>query len=237
MVNGHGLLQLFDTTSSTYTYLIFDRPLGTAALIDPVDTAAERDLRELGRLGLTLAYVLETHVHADHVTSAALLRERTGAKCVVPARAGVDTADHRLGDGDELPLGDAPPIRAIETPGHTSSSNSYLWNGCVFTGDALFVDACGRTDFQGGDAGQLYDSITQKLFTLPDRTLVYPAHDYRGHHVSTIGYERQNNARLARRTRDEFIALMGSLNLPMPKLIDVAVPANLRLGAPAPTTP
>jgi glyoxylase-like metal-dependent hydrolase (beta-lactamase superfamily II) len=234
MVNGRGLLQLFDTTSSTYTYLLFDRPHGAAALIDPVDTAAERDLREIERLGLKLAYVLETHVHADHVTSAALLRERTGAKIVVPARAGVDSADHALADGQELSFGEAPPIRAIETPGHTSSSNSYLWNGGVFTGDALFVDACGRTDFQGGDAGQLYDSVTRKLFTLPDQTLVYPAHDYRGQHVSTIGHEKTHNARLAHRTRDEFIALMGSLNLPMPKLIDVAVPANLRLGAPAP---
>ena len=234
MINGRGLLQLFDATSNTYTYLLFDRPGGAAVLIDPVDTAAERDLREIGRLGLTLAYVIETHVHADHVTSAALLRERTGAQVAVPARAGVDAADRQLGDGDELRFGDAPAIRAIETPGHTSSSNSYLWNGCVFTGDALFVDACGRTDFQGGDAGQLYDSITQKLFVLPGETLVYPAHDYRGHHVSTIAHEREHNARLARRTRDEFIALMGSLNLPMPKLIDVAVPANLRLGAPVP---
>ena len=232
MVNGHGVLQLFDATSSTFSYVLYDRLGGHAVLIDPVDTAAERDLREIGRLGLKLAYVLETHVHADHVTSAAWLRERTGAKVAVPAHAGVASADRQLGDGDELRFGDAPLLRAIETPGHTSSSNSYLWNGCVFTGDALFVDACGRTDFQGGDAGQLYDSVTQKLFTLPGDTLVYPAHDYRGQHVSTIAHERANNARLARRSREEFIALMGSLDLPMPKLIDVAVPANLRLGAP-----
>lgn len=231
MADGHRVLQFFDATSSTFSYVLYDRVGGHAVVIDPVDTAAERDLRELGRLGLQLSYVLETHVHADHVTSAAWLRERTGAKVAVPVRAGVDGADRQLGDGDELAFGDAPPIRAIATPGHTSSSNSYLWNGCVFTGDALFIDACGRTDFQGGDAGELFDSVTQKLFTLPGETLVYPAHDYRGQHVSTIAYERANNARLARRSREEFIALMGSLNLPMPKLIDVAVPANLRLGA------
>ena len=225
-------LQWFDTTSSTYTYLLLDRPGGHAVIVDPVDTNAERDLAELTRLGLTLSHVLETHVHADHITSAALLRKLTGASVVVPAGAGVDGADREVADGDDVRFGDAPPIRVFATPGHTAASASYLWNGCVFTGDALFIDGCGRTDFQGGDAGRLYDSVTQKLFALPDATLVYPAHDYNGRHTSTIGYERAHNARLAGRTREAFIALMHGLDLPMPKLIDVAVPANLRLGQP-----
>ena len=225
-------LQWFDTTSSTYTYLLLDRPGGHAVIVDPVDTNAERDLAELTRLGLTLSHVLETHVHADHITSAALLRKLTGASVVVPAGAGVDGADREVADGDDVRFGDAPPIRVFATPGHTAASASYLWNGCVFTGDALFIDGCGRTDFQGGDAGRLYDSVTQKLFALQDATLVYPAHDYNGRHTSTIGYERAHNARLAGRTREAFIALMHGLDLPMPKLIDVAVPANLRLGQP-----
>ena len=227
-----GWLQWVDAATHSCTYLLFDRPGGHAVLIDPVDTAAEHDLGEIGRLGLTLAYVLETHVHADHVTSAALLRKLTDARVAVPAGAGVQGADREVDDGDDLRFGDAPPIRVFSTPGHTAASASYLWNGCVFTGDALFIDGCGRTDFQGGDAGRLYDSVTQKLFALPDPTIVFPAHDYQGRQASTIGHERRHNARLAGRTRDEFIALMRGLDLPMPKMIDVAVPANLRLGAP-----
>ena len=232
MTTTPGVLQYFDATSSAYTYLLFDRPGGAAVLIDPVDTAAERDMAELARLSLTLTHVLETHVHADHVTSAALLRKLTGAAVVVPADAGVEGADREVSEGDDVRFGDAAPIRVYSTPGHTAASASYLWNACVFTGDALFIDGCGRTDFQGGDAGLLYDSVSQKLFGLPDATIVFPAHDYHGRHVSTIGYERAHNARLAGRSRDEFVALMAALNLPMPKLIDVAVPANRQLGAP-----
>jgi len=228
-----GLLPFFETGTSTYTYLLFDHPGGAAVLVDPVDTAAERDMGELERLSLTLTHILETHVHADHVTSAALLRKLTGAAVVVPAGAGVAGADREVTDGDDIRFGDASPIRVFATPGHTDASASYFWNGCLFTGDALFVDGCGRTDFQSGDAGLLYDSVTQKLFSLPDATLVFPAHDYHGRHASTIGHERRHNARLAGRSREEFVVLMGSLDLPMPKLIDVAVPANLRLGAPA----
>jgi len=228
-----GMLQLFDTATSTFTYVLFDQPGGAAAIIDPVDTAAERDLAELRRLSLTLTSILETHVHADHVTSAALLRRLTGATVVVPANAGVAGADREVTDGDDIRFGEAPPIRVFATPGHTDASASYFWNGRVFTGDTLFIEGCGRTDFQSGDAGALYDSVMQKLFSLPDQTLVFPAHDYNGRHASTIGHERRNNARLAGRSREEFVALMGGLKLPMPKLIDIAVPANLRLGAPA----
>ncbi|HVE49859.1 MAG TPA: MBL fold metallo-hydrolase [Casimicrobiaceae bacterium] len=225
------LAQLFDTESSTLTYLLFDRPGGAGVLIDPVDRMIERDLAEIARRGLTLAHVCETHVHADHVTSAASLREMTGASVIVPRDAGTRGADREVGDGDEVSFGAAQCIRVLATPGHTSAAASYLWNGCAFTGDTLFINGCGRTDFQGGDAGALYDSITQKLFALPDETIVYPAHDYNGRRSSMIGRERRENGRIANRSRDDFIALMGSLNLPMPKLIEVAVPANLRLGA------
>jgi len=232
MSSTFGVLQRTDAATSAYSYLLFDRPGGAAVLIDPVDTATELDMAELARLSLTLTYVLETHVHADHVTSAALLRKLTGACVIVPAGAGVVGADREVTEGDDIRFGDAPPIRVFATPGHTAASASYLWNGCVFTGDALFIDGCGRTDFQDGNAGLLYDSVWQKLFGLPDATIVFPAHDYHRHRASTIGHERRHNARLATRSRDEFIALMAGLNLPMPKLIDVAVPANLRLGAP-----
>ena len=213
------------------SYMVGDEKCKQVAVIDPTRDVEEY-LRVAREEGLRITHVLETHVHADHVTSAALLRKLTGAAVVVPADAGVEGADREVSEGDDVRFGDAAPIRVYSTPGHTAASASYLWNACVFTGDALFIDGCGRTDFQGGDAGLLYDSVSQKLFGLPDATIVFPAHDYHGRHVSTIGYERAHNARLAGRSRDEFVALMAALNLPIPKLIDVAVPANRRLGAP-----
>ncbi len=225
------LMQLFDAESSTYTYLLRDEASGEAALIDPVDTQAERDLALLKREGLTLRYTLETHAHADHITSAGSLRKLTGAQAVAPAGCNIGPADIQVLDGELLRLG-GEQIRVIHTPGHTAGSASYLWRDNLFTGDSLLIMGCGRTDFQGGDAGALYDSITQKLFTLPDETKVWPGHDYRGFTVSTIGREKAHNPRLAGRSRDEFIALMGKLNLPKPRLIEVAVPANQRLGIP-----
>ena len=230
---GPGLVQLVDPETSTYTYLAYDREGGSAVLIDPVDRRVERDLETLRGLGCSLAHVLETHVHADHITSAAMLRTLTRASVIVPRGAGVIGADREVGEGDEIRFGDGQLMLVLSTPGHTAHAACYLWNGCVFCGDTLLVDGCGRTDFQGGDAGALYDSITRKLFVLPDATRVYPAHDYHGNRSSTIQRERERNGRVAGRTREEFVALMGSLALPMPKLIDVAVPANLRLGAPA----
>jgi glyoxylase-like metal-dependent hydrolase (beta-lactamase superfamily II) len=225
-------IQLFDTASSTFTYILFAPGEKTAVIVDPVDHNLERDLAHLRRLGLELAYVLETHAHADHVTSAGRLREATGARAAVPSGCGIPPAELQLNDGDGVGFGRAEQIRVLHTPGHTAGSVCYLWRGNVFTGDTLLIDGCGRTDFQSGSAGALYDSVTRRLFTLPDETLVWPAHDYRGQSVSTIGWERQHNARLSGRGRDEFIALMADLKLPPPKLIDVAVPANRNLGLP-----
>ena len=225
------MIQLFDAESSTYTYLLIDRVSRAAALIDPVDTQAERDLALIKREGLKLRYTIETHAHADHVTSAGRLRELTGATAVAPAGCHIVAADLQALNGELIRFGDEA-IRVINTPGHTAGSASYLWRDNLFTGDALLIMGCGRTDFQGGDAGALYDSITQNLFTLPDDTKVWPGHDYKGFTVSTIGREKAHNPRLAGKSRGQFIELMGNLHLPKPRLIDVAVPANRRLGIP-----
>lgn len=225
-------IQLFDVASSTFTYLLVDPASRAAVLIDPVDHHLERDLAHLRRLGLQLTHVLETHAHADHVTSNGRLCELTGALSAAPSGCGIAPASMQLNDGDTVRFGAAETIAVLHTPGHTAGSMSYVWRGNVFTGDTLLIDGCGRTDFQGGSAEALYASVTTKLFTLPAATRVWPGHDYQGHSVSTIGWEREHNARLAHRSADDFIALMGQLNLPKPKLIDVAVPANRNLGLP-----
>jgi len=240
--------QLFDEESSTLTYILGDPVSCTAVIIDPVDRHIERDLAVLARHGLSLAYALETHAHADHITSAGRLAQRTGAKTATPFHCSVRACDLRLFDGDEVRFG-SERLEVLHTPGHTEGSVCYLWRGAaqrpadntthpdrvrnaVFTGDTLFIGGCGRADFQGGDAGELYDSITDTLFRLPEETRVYPGHDYKGNRVSTIGEEKRGNPRLAGRTREEFIVLMNNLNLPKPRLIDVAVPANRNLGLP-----
>jgi len=228
----HDLIQLFDSESSTFTYFLVDRATREAMAIDSVDRQVERDLGLIKRLGLTLRYALETHAHADHVTGAARLIAATGALAAAPSGCGIAPANVQLQDGDVLLFGVAEQLRALHTPGHTAGSMSYEWRGNVFSGDALLIDGCGRTDFQGGDAGALYDSIHGRLFTLPDITRVYPGHDYRGNSVSTIGWEKRHNARLTGRSRAEFIELMGNLKLPRPKMMDIFVPANRRLGIP-----
>lgn len=220
--------QLFDAETSTYTYLLADEATREAALIDPVLEQVERDLRLVEELGLKLVLVLETHVHADHVTGAGLLRERTGATVVASAR-GAPCVDRQVAHGDVVRLGKLE-LKVLETPGHTDDSLSYLCAGRLFTGDALLIRATGRTDFQHGDAGQLYDSITSRLLTLPEDTVVYPGHDYAGHALSTIGEEKHHNPRLAGKTRDAFIAFMKSRQLPPPKKLDVAVSANRKCG-------
>jgi sulfur dioxygenase len=225
-------IQLFDTESSTFTYILA-APGGTdAVIIDPVKRHWERDLQHLERLGLKLAYVLETHAHADHVTSAGKLGAMTGAKTAVPSGCGIPPAEVQLVDGDTISFGAGEAIEVLHTPGHTAGSMSYVWRGNVFTGDTLLIGGCGRTDFQSGSAEALYDSLMNKLFMLADDTRVWPGHDYKGQSVSTIGWEKRHNARVANHSREQFATLMGELNLPRPKLIDVAVPANQNLGLP-----
>jgi glyoxylase-like metal-dependent hydrolase (beta-lactamase superfamily II) len=228
--------QLFDPTTSTYTYLVADTQTSKAVLIDPVLEQVERDVALLEQLELNLRYCLETHVHADHITGAAQLRQRTGCASVVPQKAQVDCANQFIADRDRLQIGNVE-IEAIATPGHTDSHLAYLINGThLLTGDALLIRGCGRTDFQSGDAGALFDAVTQRLFTLPDATWVYPGHDYRGHTVSTIGEEKRWNPRFVGRDRQAFQQLMNHLNLPNPEKMAEAIPANQRCGAVLVTT-
>ncbi|MBN1207162.1 MAG: MBL fold metallo-hydrolase [Myxococcaceae bacterium] len=226
--------QLFDPESSTYTYLVADPVSRQAALIDPVLEQLERDLTLVKELGLTLTHVLETHVHADHVTASGQLRERTGCT-VVAGAGGASCANVHARHGERLHVGGLT-FQVLATPGHTDDSVSYLLEDRVFTGDALLVRGNGRTDFQNGNAGQLYDAITQVLFQLSDETLVYPGHDYKGRTVTSIGEERRFNPRLAGKTRDDFIQIMAELHLPPPKKLDLAVPANRACGLSS-TTP
>jgi sulfur dioxygenase len=223
--------QLFDGESSTYTYLIIDEATRAAALVDPVREKLDRDLGLVADLGLHLALVLETHVHADHVTSAGELRRRTGAQTVASHR-GAACVDRPVRNGDTITLGETT-IDVLETPGHTDDGLTYRVGADLFTGDTLLVRGCGRSDFQNGDAGALYDAITETLFAFDDATRVWPGHDYKGFTMTTIGEERRHNPRVAGRSRPEFIALMGALGLPPPKKLAEAVPANLACGEPA----
>ena len=222
--------QLYDRESCTYTYLIGNPKTQEAILIDPVLDLLERDLQLLQELKLTLKYCLETHIHADHITGTGRLRELTGCQGILPVNAMVNCADRFLVDGEIIALEEIE-IEAIETLGHTDSHMAYFVNkDRILTGDALFIRGCGRTDFQGGDPGLLYDSVTKKLFALHDRTLVYPGHDYRGQTVSTIGEEKQYNPRFVGRDRAEFIEFMNDLHLPNPQKMMEAVPANTNCG-------
>lgn len=224
------LRQLFDQGTWTYTYLLWDENSKEAAIIDPVKEQFERDRDYINELGLTLKYSLETHVHADHVTGSGLLRNAFGCEVAVHAGGGAKCADIQLQDNTQLSLGDQS-IRALHTPGHTNGDVSYLIDGAVFTGDALLIRACGRTDFQQGDSATLYESITKKLFTLPDETIVYPGHDYNGLTASTIGEEKALNPRLRdNKSKKDFMHIMDTMDLPKPKRIDVAVPGNLECG-------
>ncbi len=221
------VVPFFDRASCTYTYLLLDPATRQGALIDPVTEQFERDMQMIEELGVELHFVIETHAHADHITSAGMMRQRTGAKIVFGAAAGVDGVDIALEDGDTFDIGGFT-VTALATPGHTSGCTSYVVDGNVFTGDALLIRGCGRTDFQQGNAAQLYDSITQKLFTLPDDTRVFPGHDYQGRTVSTIGDEKQWNPRIGGgKTQAQFVDIMSNLNLATPKRINEAVPANM----------
>jgi glyoxylase-like metal-dependent hydrolase (beta-lactamase superfamily II)/rhodanese-related sulfurtransferase len=230
-------IQLFDPASSTFTYVLFDanssespRP---ALIIDPVDEQLERDLAVLRQHNLKLVWAIETHAHADHITSAGRLAEHAGAKTAAPDACGISTASLQLKDGDVLQFG-TQSLKALHTPGHTAGSMSFVWQmkgeTQVFTGDTLLIGGCGRSDFQSGSASALYNSITKVLFSLPDSTTVWPGHDYKGQTQSTIGAEKVGNARVTGRSLEEFVTLMGQLNLPKPKRLDEAVPANQRSG-------
>jgi glyoxylase-like metal-dependent hydrolase (beta-lactamase superfamily II)/rhodanese-related sulfurtransferase len=221
--------QLFDPASSTLSYVIADDASHEAVLIDPVIEQVERDVRLVREHGLELKATLETHVHADHVTGAQALKEATGAQTAVGRGCNARGYDRLLADGDVILFGQEE-ILTIATPGHTPGSVCFLWRDRLLTGDTLLIGGCGRTDFQGGSAEALWESITGRLFTLDEQILVYPGHDYRGRRVSSIGEERRFNARLAGKTREEFLATMKNLGLPMPKLIHEAVPANLAGG-------
>jgi glyoxylase-like metal-dependent hydrolase (beta-lactamase superfamily II)/rhodanese-related sulfurtransferase len=222
-------IQLFDPTSSTYTYVLYDPASRDALIIDPVDEQLERDLSVLKEHGLTLRWTLETHAHADHITSAGQLAEHTGAKTAVPAGCGITTAAVQLHGGDTLTFG-GETLKTLHTPGHTSGSMSFVWGDHLFSGDTLLINGCGRTDFQSGSAEAMFHSLTQILFALPDATTVWPGHDYQGRSHSSIGQEKAHNARVSGKTLQEFTAIMDALNLPKPKRIDEAVPANLTSG-------
>lgn len=222
--------QLFEEDTSTYSYLLACERTRRACLIDTVASELNTYVDLLHSMNLKLIYTLETHVHADHITAAGLLRETLGSKSVVHRDAGAACADLMVTDGVLLQVGDIE-IEIRHTPGHTQGCVSYVLSDRVFTGDALLINGCGRTDFQQGNAGQLYDSINAKLFSLAADTLVYPGHDYHGNTVSTIKQERAKNSRLGQgRCRDEFVVLMQDLKLDHPKHIATALPANKACG-------
>lgn len=222
--------QLFESESSTYTYIIADKKMREAAIIDPVIETVDRDLKLIEELGLKLVYALDTHIHADHITGAGEIRKRLGIKTAVSSEAQVDCVDISLEDGQELLLGDKK-IKVIATPGHTNTCLSFFFEGMIFTGDALLIRSCGRTDFQQGSSEKLFKSVQQKLFKLADETIVYPGHDYRGHTASTIGIEKKYNARLKEsHSLEDFKKIMSELKLANPKKIHEAVPANLACG-------
>ena len=224
--------QLFDKDTSTYTYLLGDSGTCEAVLIDPVVEMVERDLQLLSDLGLNLKFILETHVHADHITGSGELRKRTGARVGVSSAYDMSCPDLHIDDGQEIKFGGFT-IKALHTPGHTIGCLSYQLGNKVFTGDALLVRGCGRTDFQEGSSEKLFNSVREKIFALPDDTVVYPAHDYKGLSQTSVGLEKRLNPRLSLRvSRDEFINIMSNLKLAYPKKIQEAVPANLVCGLP-----
>ena len=228
--------QLFDRATSTYTYLLADPASGEAVLIDPVLEMAERDLGLLRELGFTLVASIETHVHADHVTGAWTLKQATGCQIVYPVAGGVE-ADRLVGAGDTIAFG-GHTLEVRPTPGHTAGCTSYVAAGRVFTGDALMVRGCGRTDFQQGDAATLFHSVWTQILSLPDDTVVYPGHDYKGRTASTVGEEKAHNPRLGGgRTVEQFTAIMDGLGLAYPARIHLALPGNKRLGKPFSWTP
>jgi len=222
--------QMLDSESFTLTYLLADEKTHEAILIDPVIENLSRDLALLDDLALNLKYTLETHVHADHLTSALELHNKTGAEMVIGSQSGAKYANVLISDNQILNFGNLA-VKALHTPGHTSACISYLVNDCVFSGDVLFIGGCGRTDFQDGDSKTLYNSVYEKLFSLADHYRIYPGHDYNGNKVTTILEQKNQNPRLKLGiSQGDFCKIMSDLNLPFPKKMDIAVPANLMGG-------
>jgi glyoxylase-like metal-dependent hydrolase (beta-lactamase superfamily II)/rhodanese-related sulfurtransferase len=221
--------QLFDQTSGTYTYLLASRRGGEALIVDPVLEKVDRYIKLLEELDLRLVKAVDTHLHADHITGLGALRDRTRCITVMGEQSGVDVVSMRIADGDTLRI-EGLALEVLYTPGHTDDSYSFLMGDRVFTGDTLLIRGTGRTDFQNGDARAQYESLFGRLLRLPDETLVFPAHDYKGDTVSTIGEEKRCNPRLQVASADEYVALMNGLGLSNPKMMDVAVPANMRQG-------
>ncbi len=221
--------QLFDSVSGTYTYLLASRHGGEALIIDPVLEKVDRYIQLVNELDLKLVKAVDTHLHADHITGLGALRDRTQCITVMGEKSSVDVVSMRLAEGDKLTI-EGVALDVLYTPGHTDDSYSFLMNDRVFTGDTLLIRGTGRTDFQNGDPRAQFDSIFNKLLKLPDETMVFPAHDYKGETVSTIGEEKAFNPRLQVKSLDQYVDLMNGLNLPNPKMMDVAVPANMRVG-------
>lgn len=221
--------QLFDSVSGTYTYLLASRRGGEALIIDPVIEKVDRYLQLVNELELKLVKAVDTHIHADHVTGLGALRDKTQCITVMGEMAKVDVVSMRVAEGDKLKV-EGVSLDVLYTPGHTDDSYSFLLGDRIFTGDTLLIRGTGRTDFQNGDPRAQYDSIFNKILKLPEDTLLYPAHDYKGETVSTIGEERRFNPRLQVRSIDEYVDIMNNLNLPNPKMMDVAVPANRHQG-------
>jgi glyoxylase-like metal-dependent hydrolase (beta-lactamase superfamily II)/rhodanese-related sulfurtransferase len=221
--------QLFDSVSGTYSYVLASRAGGEALILDPVLEKVDRYCQLLRELNLRLVKAVDTHLHADHVTGLGELRDRTHCVTIMGEQSKADVVAMRVADGDKVTI-EGLTLDVMYTPGHTDDSYSYLMGDRVFTGDTLLIRGTGRTDFQNGSARAQYDSIFGRLLKLPDETMVFPAHDYKGDSVSTIGEERRFNPRLQVRSVDEYVELMGNLNLPNPKLMDVVVPANMHVG-------
>ena len=222
--------QLFDKASSTFTYLIASAKGREALIIDPVLENVEQYIKLLNELNLKLVKVIDTHIHADHITGASKLKDQTNCTTIMGEQTPANAVDLKVKDEEIIKL-DQIEIKALYTPGHTSDSFSFLMNDCLFSGDTLLINGTGRTDFQNGSAKDAYNSIFNKLLKLPEKTLLYPAHDYNGEKVSSIGKEKKFNPRLQVSSENEYVEIMNNLNLPEPKMMDVNVARNIKLGA------
>ena len=222
--------QLFDKSSSTYTYLIASAKGREALIIDPVLENIEQYIKLLNELDLKLVKVIDTHIHADHITAASKLKDATNCTTIMGEHTPSDAVAIKVKDDDIIYI-DKLEIKVIYTPGHTKDSYSFLMDDCLFSGDTLLINGTGRTDFQGGNSKDSYNSIFNRLLKLPEETLLYPAHDYNGQTVSTIGKEKKFNPRLQVNSVNEYIDIMNNLNLSKPKLMDINVASNIKLGA------